>query len=401
MQSTTKTSYQKFVLALLYLAFMMGVFPNTLSAQDFRNREALSSGFSGLGFGGGGWGWGDGLGSNAGAGNFGGNDFGNSQGVTPTYRLGVYVDSREWGQMVTQIQPGSPAARAGINIGDTIITVGGYQVGYLDGRLYDVGDELQRRVDPNGRVTMLVQRQRGQIEPVMVAMQSSSIRLNGEVVTRERMALPQNSRLVVKLANASRSFADINGGTYQAQVYNAPPIPFELQVDPQYLYPGDRYQIQAVILSPNQQVLYQSQPQPIDPTRNPGVVRLEVMGNAGFTGGQSPYTSSYGSADTINQYYNRFLRRQPNSGELDAWQRHVGSGRPLDDLPVTLLSSPEFYDRISGGNTQLFIDQAFRSILGRSPQNNELSEWQRVFDNTRGGNRTAVVRQLFSALQRR
>ena len=51
-----------------------------------------------------------------------------------------------------------PAGRhaPGSKRGDVIVNVGGFQVGYVDGALFDLGDELRRRVDQQGRVTFLV-----------------------------------------------------------------------------------------------------------------------------------------------------------------------------------------------------------------------------------------------------
>ena len=40
--------------------------------------------------------------------------------------------------------------------GDVIVTVSGYQVGYVGGRVYPLGEELQRRAGPRGEVRLLV-----------------------------------------------------------------------------------------------------------------------------------------------------------------------------------------------------------------------------------------------------
>ncbi len=41
--------------------------------------------------------------------------------------------------------------------GDRIVTVGGYQVGWVEDRLYPLGAELQRQAGRRGDVTLLVQ----------------------------------------------------------------------------------------------------------------------------------------------------------------------------------------------------------------------------------------------------
>ncbi|MFH5803892.1 PDZ domain-containing protein [Alienimonas sp. DA493] len=73
------------------------------------------------------------------------------------YALGVYAYNTSEGVAVTGVIPGSPAARVGLERGDRIITVDGFQVGYVRGRLYPLGREIRRRADRRGEVTLLVQ----------------------------------------------------------------------------------------------------------------------------------------------------------------------------------------------------------------------------------------------------
>ena len=74
-----------------------------------------------------------------------------------TWRLGVYAVNTPTGVRVTRVLPGSPAWRVGLEHGDVIVTVDGYQVGYVRGRLYPLGEELQRRAGPRGDVLLMVQ----------------------------------------------------------------------------------------------------------------------------------------------------------------------------------------------------------------------------------------------------
>lgn len=71
--------------------------------------------------------------------------------------LGVHAYNTDTGVVITRVQPGSPAWREGLERGDVIVTVDGYQVGYVDGYVYYLGDELQKRADREGRVLLLVQ----------------------------------------------------------------------------------------------------------------------------------------------------------------------------------------------------------------------------------------------------
>ncbi len=71
--------------------------------------------------------------------------------------LGVYARNTETGVVITRVVPGSAAAEVGLERNDRIITVDGFQVGNVNRQLYLLGDELQHRAGPNGRVRLLVQ----------------------------------------------------------------------------------------------------------------------------------------------------------------------------------------------------------------------------------------------------
>jgi S1-C subfamily serine protease len=59
--------------------------------------------------------------------------------------------------VVTRVAPDSAAARRGMEPGDRIVSVGGYQVGYVGDLLYPLGYELRRQADGRGEVLLLVQ----------------------------------------------------------------------------------------------------------------------------------------------------------------------------------------------------------------------------------------------------
>ena len=78
------------------------------------------------------------------------------------WKLGVWGYSTDSGVVVTRVSPGSAAARAGIESGDKIVTVGGYQIGYVGDLLYPLGFELQRHAGRRGDVLLLVQNVRNE-----------------------------------------------------------------------------------------------------------------------------------------------------------------------------------------------------------------------------------------------
>jgi hypothetical protein len=73
------------------------------------------------------------------------------------WMLGVHAYNTESGVVVTRVLPGSGASEAGLEPRDVIVTVDGFQVGYVGGQLYALGDELQHRAGSRGRVRLLVQ----------------------------------------------------------------------------------------------------------------------------------------------------------------------------------------------------------------------------------------------------
>jgi S1-C subfamily serine protease len=72
-------------------------------------------------------------------------------------KLGVWAYNTDTGVVITRVAPGSAAARSGLEQGDRIVSVGGYQVGYVGDLLYPLGFELRRHADRRGAVLLLVQ----------------------------------------------------------------------------------------------------------------------------------------------------------------------------------------------------------------------------------------------------
>ena len=73
------------------------------------------------------------------------------------WKLGVYAYYGDTGATVTQVAPNSPAQRAGLERGDLIVSVNGYQIGWIMDYLYPLDAELQRQAGFSGQVRLLVQ----------------------------------------------------------------------------------------------------------------------------------------------------------------------------------------------------------------------------------------------------
>lgn len=89
--------------------------------------------------------------------------------------FGARGTNQATGVLITQVIPGSPAQAAGLEVRDIVITVGGYQVGQVNGRTYDMEQEVNRRADRNGQVTLLVKDWRtGNLSNIVANVRSSS-----------------------------------------------------------------------------------------------------------------------------------------------------------------------------------------------------------------------------------
>ena len=75
----------------------------------------------------------------------------------PRWRFGVYAYNTETGIVVTGVERGSAAWRLNMEPGDRVVGVNGFQVGWVQNRLYPFAAELQLRADNRGVVTLLLQ----------------------------------------------------------------------------------------------------------------------------------------------------------------------------------------------------------------------------------------------------
>lgn len=73
------------------------------------------------------------------------------------WRLGVQAYNTDSGVVITQVLPNTAARRFGVEPGDRIVAIGGFQVGWVQDQLFPLGAELQRHADQRGRVNLLVQ----------------------------------------------------------------------------------------------------------------------------------------------------------------------------------------------------------------------------------------------------
>ncbi|NND96168.1 MAG: PDZ domain-containing protein [Pirellulaceae bacterium] len=79
-----------------------------------------------------------------------------THGPGPWY-LGVYGSYTSTGMLLTEVYPQTAAARAGLQVGDRILTVNGHQIGVVNGYRIPIDAALQRYATRSGHVRLLVQ----------------------------------------------------------------------------------------------------------------------------------------------------------------------------------------------------------------------------------------------------
>ncbi len=105
--------------------------------------------------------------------------------VEPRWRLGVFAYNTETGVVITRVMPGSAAWRVGFEPGDRIVAVGGFQVGLVDEQIFYLGEELQHRADPRGRVRILAQNVRDD------RLLNIDVQLDGQRYREPQIPLPR------------------------------------------------------------------------------------------------------------------------------------------------------------------------------------------------------------------
>jgi uncharacterized lipoprotein YbaY len=327
------------------------------------------------------------------------------------WTLGISGTNTTTGVIVDQISPNSAAARAGINLRDVILCVAGRQVGQVEGKLFDVSEELNRNADASGRVPLLIQDSRTlQLKPMTVQLDDRQGGLSGALYVRDR-GLPPNALVTVQLENVSRPHYAVRNGaiSFRTPSYAATEVPFSLNFDPRYIFPEDTYLVRAFVTSSGRTLYDTTQPPYVLTRGNPKTVRLMLApvsfssaGDLAGTGSGSVVTAGYASYDAISQRvttaYQRYLGRSPTTIELAAWQQLPDIDYRLGRMPLELMASQEYYDLV-GNNNVVWVRTVFNEVIGRVPSTTELDQWMRRFADLRYS-RMELLNQLQSVARR-
>ncbi len=268
-------------------------------------------------------------------------------------------------------------------------------------RFYDLAEEIVRQADASGRVRLLLQEGRSrQLRSLQVQLDDRQGGLTGTLVVRGRGGVPANSIVTVELENESRPHFVVRNGrqTYRMPAYTEREIPFALNYDPRYISESDRYVVRASVSS-NGRVTHTTVQTPYVLTQGyPNNVQLTLTPTSYTAGGGSGniIEAGYPSYDRISQRvseaYQRYLGRRPTSVELAVWQRVTDIQYRMDELPIELMGSQEYFDRV-GNNNEAWMQRVFFEMLGRAPSRGEMDQWMRRLAELRYS-RTELLRQL-------
>ena len=319
------------------------------------------------------------------------------------WRLGVYSKDTEVGVRIVQVVPNSAAARARLEPEDVIVSVNGYQVGYVNGALYDCSTEFERRADKDGWVSILVQNNRDRsLVNVPLQLESRLQRIQGTLGLDPR-SLPQNAMVQVELREIVRPEAPpvTLASTYVAD-RKSYPLPFEIEFDPMQIDSRRTYIVTAKVTNANRtlyetrqnyQVLAPGQPKQV-------ALALEQVQSPINTnpGPRTPMDRNQQMAQ-IRQWFSGYLCRNPTDRELTLWMQALDNGYSLPDVQVELLSNNQLFNQCDR-DKENYIKRIHEFMIGRGPTPEELSYWMSRYDET-GGLRRDFAREFQEAVSAR
>ncbi len=323
------------------------------------------------------------------------NPGGNNSWRPPSYQLGVTVRNTDRGVVLTSVLPGSNAQRAGLERNDTILTVAGYQVGYVGRQLYDLGDEINARA-ANGQALLLIQNGRnGELRNLTVDLATTRGVVSGAARWGTDVSLSRDAMLVVRIIDVTNpAWQDV---VVAEQIYRGVSrggAQYEIGYAPANIQANRKYAIAAHIRDGNTVPFELATPRNV--TLNGSNQRLDVTldRSRGQGGGNRP-----GAFPTLQivSLYQSLLDRPPTAREIALWQAEFARGSTLDDVRRQLLGGTEYYDKNRNDDNR-FLNDVYGSTQGRAPDAAELDRMKQQLQSS-GGLRTDLVRDLMKRLE--
>ena len=318
------------------------------------------------------------------------------------FRLGVQIRNTNTGVVITRVVPGSIAQQIGLETNDTIIAVSGYQVGVVEGRTYDVGEELVRRMARQGTATLLVLNHRnGQLVNIPVPSEPSpAAAVLGTVNTNDRTNAYPSMTLEVRLVDITHpQWRDVVIAETQTVVTGRWPLGFRLDYDPAAIRPNHRYAVEAQISLRGQTVQRTLAPVAVNLSVPSPRVDLTLASPSQPNVNPNPGTGALSPIDQVDSWYVELLGRKLSDRESTVWQRELSRGKPPQEILATILGSSEYSDRFRG-DQRAYITDVFQYLNRRSPSLQELTRWQVRLVQLRDARLTLVQEMLRESMKR-
>lgn len=332
-----------------------------------------------------------------------------SQSSQPRWKLGVYSKDTSTGVQIVQVVQNGAAQRAGLEKDDIVLSVNGFQVGYVNGTLYDCGTEFERGADKNGWVNLLVFDNRTRsLTNLPVQLDSRLMRLGGTLTWRDAVSLPARSTAIVELRERARVGAPttvIARATVDQLRANS--IPFEIEYDPAQIDQTRTYLLSAMVVSPTNQMLYQSSVNSNYQLTNltsgqnrPITVALERAGGFDLPPvAQNPQYGNqeqYVTQEQLETLFQTILERNPTQREMEAWLSSIRNGQSLVDVQAQLLANNAVFNQVDRDKAR-YIERLHMLLLERKPNAEELAYWTKRYDELQGI-RSDVAREFISSV---
>jgi uncharacterized lipoprotein YbaY len=303
-----------------------------------------------------------------------------------TLPLGIMAQNTDAGVQVVSVNPGSVAQASGLQAGDTIIAVAGYQVGMVGDRLYDVGDELARRVNTAGQVPLLVRKgQTGALSTIPAQFGTASRAINGVLNAPQGLQVPPTSVITVRLLDVTEpQWRDV--ALTQGQLPVARGFPVSYRLDPPTPTTAHRYAVDARVEDAGHVLLQTTSPVTLASLEREQRVDLTLAGQA------APAATAVAPSAQIQQWIQTYLGRPPRPYETEVWLADLQQGKSLTDVQAGILSSSEYFER-QRSNRDVYVADVFRQLYGVPPTPAQLADLQARYDLAQGV-RLPFVQQL-------
>lgn len=299
------------------------------------------------------------------------------------WRIGIYSQNTNVGVSIRRVIPGSPAAIAGLEANDLIVSVGGYQVGDVNGVRHDLGNEFDLRCDENGATTLLVQDHRnGSLVSIPVQLEPRFATVTGEIVWRAQTRLPREAFAHIELRERVRPGAPLIT-IAETQVYDLVEVqktqtgraPFQLEYSQSDIDTTRQYFVVATITDEMHTLYTTEQAYPVITQQNPHTANVQMAQvydwrNNGVVG-TAPQVSEY---DQFVRLFEKYMGRQLRAQEAELYRRDFSHGSSMDDALANVIAGQEFYNR-SQNDDRAFIIKAHEMYTGRKPDEQTIQYW--------------------------